>query len=106
MSHGSADLDAAFNEVFRALKRGCTFAVADITLQEGIPERARMDMDSWSACLAGALTDSDHKNKLLKAGFTGVKIEHISDSNIGGYPIKYFSSHITARKPAARLAHT
>jgi len=95
----SPDKQAVFNEAFRALKGGGTFAVADITLREEIPESARKDMDSWSACLAGALTDLDYKNKLLNAGFAGVKIEHISDSNIGEYPFKYYSSHITARKP-------
>jgi SAM-dependent methyltransferase len=102
----SPDKQAVFNEAFRALKAGGTFAVADITLQEEIPESARKDMDSWSACLAGALTDLDYKSKLLKAGFAGIKIEHISDSSIGEYPFKYFSSHITARKPAARAADT
>ena len=95
----SPDKQAAFNEAFRSLKSGGTLAVADITLQEEIPESARKDLDSWSACLAGALTDLDYVNKLLKAGFAGVKIEHISDSNIGEYPFKYYSSHITARKP-------
>jgi SAM-dependent methyltransferase len=102
----SPDKQAAFNEAFRALKEGGTFAVADITLREEIPESARKDMDSWSACLAGALTDSEYEDKLLKAGFAGVKIEHISDSNIWEYPFKYFSSHIMARKPVARSAHS
>lgn len=101
----SPDKQAVFNEAFRALKEGGTFAVADITLQEEIPESARKDLDSWSACLAGALTDLDYMNKLLNAGFAGVKIEHISDSSIGEYPFKYYSSHITAKKPAASSAH-
>ena len=102
----SPDKQAVFNEAFRVLKEGGTFAVADITLQEDIPESARQDMDSWSACLAGALTDVDYQNKLLNAGFSSVKVEHISDSNIGVYPFKYYSSHITARKHVAKSAHT
>ena len=100
----SPDKQAVFNEAFRALKGGGTFAVADITLQEDIPTSARKDMESWSACLAGALTDLDYKDKLLKAGFAEVRVEHISDSNIGKYPFKYFSSHVTALKPAAGSA--
>lgn len=102
----SPDKQAVFNEAFRALKPGGTLAVADITLQEEVPESARKDMDSWSECLAGALTNSDYKNKLLRAGFAAVKIEHVSDSNIGEHPFKYFSSHITARKPTAASAQT
>lgn len=95
----SPDKLAVFREAFRALKAGGTFAVADVTLQAEIPESARKDMDSWAACLAGALTDSDYMAKLLGAGFIEAKIEHISDSNIGEYPFKYYSSHIKARKP-------
>ncbi|MDG6901009.1 MAG: methyltransferase domain-containing protein [Nitrososphaerota archaeon] len=97
----SPDKLAVFREAFRVLKGGGTFAVADITLQTEIPESARMDMDAWSACLAGALTDSDYRTKLLSAGFVDAEIEHISDSNIGEYPFKYYSSHIRARKPDA-----
>lgn len=94
----SPDKLAVFKEAFRVLKAGGTFAVADITLQQEIPEKMRSDMDSWSACLAGALTDSDYRNKLLGAGFSHIVIEHVSDSNIGEYPFKYYSSHITALK--------
>jgi arsenite methyltransferase len=95
----SPDKPATFKESFRVLKEGGVFAVADITLQNEIPETARKDLDSWSACLAGALTDSEYKTLLSGAGFRDVEIEHVSDSNIGKYPFKYFSSHVTAKKP-------
>jgi hypothetical protein len=58
-------------------------------------------MDSWSACIAGALTDSDYKKLLKRAGFKDIMIDHVSDSNIGKYPFSYHSSHIKATKPAA-----
>jgi arsenite methyltransferase len=93
----SPDKPAVFAECFRVLKKGGVFAVADVTLQQEVPQGARKDMDSWSACIAGALTDLDYKSKLLDAGFTDVEIEHISDSNIGDYPFRYFSSHIKAK---------
>jgi ubiquinone/menaquinone biosynthesis C-methylase UbiE len=95
----SPDKPAVFRESFRVLKEGGTFAVADVTLQRDIPDVARKDMDSWSACLAGAITDSEYRKLLNEAGFGNVRIEHISDSNIGRYAYAYFSSHITARKP-------
>jgi arsenite methyltransferase len=95
----SPDKPAVFGESFRVLRGGGVFAVADVTLPEEIPESARKDMDSWSACIAGALTDSDYGRLLRDAGFREVEIEHVSDSNIGKYPFKYHSSHITARKP-------
>lgn len=98
----SPDKSAVFREAYGVLREGGTFAVADVTLPEEIPDSARRDMDSWSACLAGALTDSDYESKLRSAGFSGAKIEHVSDSNIGEYPFRYHSSHIVARKPAAK----
>ncbi len=93
------DKAAVFEEAFRVLKGGGTFAVADVTLPKEIPESARKDMDSWSSCIAGALTDSAYKRMLTRAGFRDVEIEHVSDSNIGEYPFPYHSSHIKAKKP-------
>jgi len=96
----SPDKAAVFEEAFRVLKTGGTFAVADVTLPKEIPESAKKDMDSWSACIAGALTDSAYNRLLMKAGFQNVSIEHVSDSNIGKYPFSYHSSHVMAKKSA------
>jgi arsenite methyltransferase len=95
----SPDKMAVFKEAFRVLREGGMFAVADITLQKDIPAGQRTDMDSWSACTAGALTDFDYRSKLSDAGFSEIAIEHISDSNIGQFQFKYYSSHIKAKKP-------
>jgi ubiquinone/menaquinone biosynthesis C-methylase UbiE len=95
----SPDKPAVFRESFRVLKEGGVFAVADVTLPKEIPDSARKDMDSWSACIAGALTDSDYGRLLKNAGFQDVQIEHVSNSNIGEYSFTYHSSHIKAKKP-------
>jgi len=97
----SPDKTDVFDEAFRVLKGGGTFAVADVTLPKEIPSNARKHMDSWSACIAGALTDSEYKRMLKGAGFQTVEIEHVSDSNIGEYPFPYHSSHIKAKKPTS-----
>jgi arsenite methyltransferase len=97
----SPDKLAVFEEAFRVLKEGGVFAVADVTLQKEIPGAARNDMDSWSACIAGALTDSEYQRLLTSAGFQDIRIEHVSGSNIGEYQFSYFSSHIMARKSSA-----
>jgi SAM-dependent methyltransferase len=97
----SPDKLAVFRESFRVLRDGGVFAVADVTLQKEIPESARRDMDAWSACITGALTDSEYVKLLTAAGFQDVEVQHVSDSNIGEYPFSYFSSHIKAKKLSA-----
>jgi ubiquinone/menaquinone biosynthesis C-methylase UbiE len=99
----SPDKLAVLGEAFRVLKEGGTFAVADVTLQKEIPAEARKDMDSWSACVSGAITDSEYERLLRGAGFQDVRIEHVSDSNIGKFQYAYFSSHIRAKKPIGSL---
>jgi len=99
----SPDKLGVFRESFRVLKEGGFLAVADITLPKEIPDSARKDMDSWSSCIAGALTDSEYRKSLTSAGFQDIEIEHVSDSNIGEYSFSYFSSHIKAKKPLASL---
>jgi arsenite methyltransferase len=94
----SPDKLQVFKESHRVLKNNGIFAVADVTLPEEIPREARKDMESWSACIAGALTDSEYSRLLKEAGFQGVSIEHVSTTNIGAYPFPYFSSHIKAVK--------
>lgn len=50
------------------LGSGGTFAIADVTLQNEISGEARNYMDSWSTCIAGALTDSDYRESSLRRG--------------------------------------
>lgn len=94
----SPDKLAVFRESFRVLKNNGIFAVADITLPKEIPDISRKDLDSWSACIAGALTDVEYVRLLQVAGFKEVSIDHVSTTNIGEYSFPYFSSHIKAIK--------
>ncbi len=94
----SPDKLQVFRESYRVLKNNGVFAVADVTLQQEIPGDAKRDMDSWSACIAGALTDSEYTRLLQAAGFQNITIEHVSTTNIGDYPFPYYSSHIKATK--------
>src|ERR1700691_4414965 len=71
----SADKDRVLKEAFRVLKPGGRFAVSDVvTRGEMLPE-IRRSVLLWVGCIAGALEESEYRNKLLSAGFENVEIE-------------------------------
>ena len=71
----SANKDRVLQEAFRVLKPGGRFAVSDVvTRGEMLPE-IRQSVLLWVGCVAGALEESEYKNKLTAAGFEQVDVE-------------------------------
>ena len=71
----SADKDAVLREAFRVLKPGGRFAVSDVVLLGDVPAEIRRSMELWVGCIAGALRDTEFRDKLRAAGFRDVDIE-------------------------------
>jgi arsenite methyltransferase len=71
----SGDKDRVLREAFRVLKPGGRFAVSDVVVRGEVPAAIRKSMELWVGCIAGALTESDYRSKLAKAGFTGIDME-------------------------------
>jgi ubiquinone/menaquinone biosynthesis C-methylase UbiE len=62
-------------EAFRVLKPGGRFAVSDVvTRGEMLPE-IRQSVLLWVGCIAGALEESQYRDKLASAGFSQIEIE-------------------------------
>src|SRR5262245_4436148 len=70
----SADKDRVLREAFRVLKPGGRFAVRDVVVKGELPPAVRHSMTAWVGCVAGALSETEYRNKLTAAGFENVDV--------------------------------
>ena len=115
----SGDKDRVLAEAFRVLKPGGRFAVSDVVVLGDVPDAVRKNMELWVGCIAGALEESEYREKLAVAGFEQIEIEptrvyHVEDARefllAEGVDVdalapqvdgKFMSAFIRAVKPAA-----
>lgn len=71
----SSDKARVLGEAFRVLRPGGRFAVSDVVVRGTVPESVRQSMLLWVGCIAGALEESDYRDKMRAAGFVDVGIE-------------------------------
>jgi len=73
----SEDKDKVLSEAFRVLKPGGRFAVSDIVTRGGVSPEIRQSALLWAGCIAGALEDTEYREKLTALGFTEIDIEPV-----------------------------
>lgn len=118
----SGDKDRVLREAFRVLKPGGRFAISDVVVRGEVPEQIRKSMELWVGCVAGALSDTEYRQKLAGAGFESIDIEatrvyNVDDARefLKGAGIdadsiapqvenKFISAFVRATKPAAAAA--
>ena len=71
----SADKDRVLREAYRVLRPGGRFAVSDVVTRGVISEEIRKSVLLWVGCVAGALDETEYREKLTAAGFTQIEIE-------------------------------
>jgi arsenite methyltransferase len=71
----SGDKDRVLREAFRVLKPGGRFAISDVVVRGEVPQEIRKSMELWVGCVAGALSETEYREKLTSAGFESVDIE-------------------------------
>jgi arsenite methyltransferase len=71
----SADKDRVLREAFRVLRPDGRFAVSDVVTRGVISEEIRKSVLLWVGCVAGALDETEYREKLTAAGFAHIEIE-------------------------------
>ncbi len=64
----SGDKPCALTEAARVLKPGGRFAVSDVIADRDMDARTKADMQAWTGCIAGALTETEFRQALTAAG--------------------------------------
>ena len=72
----AADKRVVLAEAARVLRPGGRFAVSDVIADPDMDDATRSDMQAWTGCVAGALTETEFRDLLTAAGLIDVEIRH------------------------------
>lgn len=67
--------DQVFKEIFRVLKPGGHFCIADIVLEGDLPAAIRQAAELYAGCVAGAIQKKTYLELIAQNGFAGITVQ-------------------------------
>jgi arsenite methyltransferase len=71
----SPEKDKVLAEIARVLRPGGRIGISDVVAEDGLTPADRAERGSYVGCVAGALSVSEYRDGLERAGLTGVEIQ-------------------------------
>lgn len=95
----SIDKPKVFAEMYRVLKPGGRIGVSDVISNDELTPEQRAERGSYVGCIAGALSFSEYKTELAKAGFENIEVTSTHEVTDGMH-----SAIVKATKPASQAS--
>jgi SAM-dependent methyltransferase len=79
----STEKDRVFAEIARVLRAGGRIGVADIVADDRLTPEERAERGNWAGCIAGALSETEYREGLARAGFVDIDLAFTSEAAEG-----------------------
>jgi SAM-dependent methyltransferase len=67
--------DAVLKEIYRVLKPGAHFSIADIVLEGALPANIQEAAEMYAGCVSGAIQKQDYLELIMQNGFENITIQ-------------------------------